>query len=75
MTRFKKKCENCQSCLDFVYLDSFEQFVHCWLCDIWYQQNAEGKLLEVKNPLESEVIMNEPDKEGRILPTSSEGVS
>lgn len=46
-----RKCKECNLCLDLIYLEpNLEQFWHCFLCERWYKQDAEGNITEVPDP-------------------------
>lgn len=32
-------------------MPDWTQYFHCWLCDIYYKQGADGILFKVDNPL------------------------
>lgn len=49
----KIKCPNCLSCMNYVWHPTTgKRYLHCWLCQTYYEGRVGELVLTEKNPFE-----------------------
>jgi len=49
-----KKCKECNSCMDMIYLPNWSLVYYCDFCDRYFKILSEGNLEEISNPFSGE---------------------